>query len=909
VYDIHQDKKGFMWFATDNGVVRYDGRNMEVFQLNDGLQDPVVFEFIEDSKDRLWFRTFSGRLSYFHNEQIHSYTSNFFISNTIETSLLVSIQIDNQGQVWFGSNSMAGKIDEKGIVSTEHLETGELSIKNKESGFVYSYSGATNKIHTVIFDDQKMTIALADTINAHPRVCTIEWDKLVYFSIGSCLYKKEGNSIKLAFQGRDQIISVSKDNQNNLWIGYLQKGLECLTNLNQRRILYLDFLQSKGITKVVQDKEDGYWISTLQEGVYYIPNTQLIAYDLPVHSKITSTYFFGNQTVIADDQGSLLVLDTNGLVTLKKKLGNPIINMAGGPNQTLWASTPSTTYIFEQSSLKLVRSVDTSLSGISVDTQGLVHGICRKVTFVFDAYGNIQSRLLSDKVKRSIFCSDQFIFNLDRVGLEVTTYKGTKVTLPKFFENIKPTKVMALRDSLVIVGTLGSGFLIVDQSNWTYRQYFSKSGIVANNIYALLVVNDDLWLGTEKGVAKVSISSLLQGKSEFSFVSKNSRYVNERVSHLTFTGKEVWAYTENSFYTIPKDLKINSSPTFFIQSIKIDDQPFDISSSHKLTNQQNSIQIDFRLIDFKNHSFYTRSRLSPQSPWNYSTEENLKLHSLSAGDYSLEIDYSTNNQHWNKALNWNFTVLPVWWKTWYFYLSVMVAIVSITTLFFKRRVSLIKERNKYLGVINGQQQKLIRAEVDTLERERGRIAKELHDSIGTNLTAIKMIVRGLLLKHQEPKAELIENEFQGTISDIKSIIHELVPQGLDRQGLISAIENYVGKIEENLSLKIEVNSFGPGIEDSSVNLTIFRILQELLSNTLKHSEASKVVIHVNTFEDLLSVIYQDNGNGFDEVTVKKGSGLLNIEARLQVIQGKLTFESGDEGVSYFIDVPINSKTK
>ena len=69
-YNVYQDKKGFIWFATDNGVVRFDGKDMELFQANAGLTDPVVFEFLEDSKERLWFRTFSGRISYFFSQHI-----------------------------------------------------------------------------------------------------------------------------------------------------------------------------------------------------------------------------------------------------------------------------------------------------------------------------------------------------------------------------------------------------------------------------------------------------------------------------------------------------------------------------------------------------------------------------------------------------------------------------------------------------------------------------------------------------------------------------------------------------------------------------------------------------------------------------------------------------------------------
>ena len=75
---------------------------------------------------------------------------------------------------------------------------------------------------------------------------------------------------------------------------------------------------------------------------------------------------------------------------------------------------------------------------------------------------------------------------------------------------------------------------------------------------------------------------------------------------------------------------------------------------------------------------------------------------------------------------------------------------------------------------------------------------------------------------------------------------------------------------------------------------------------LKHSQATKVVIDINSFEDLLSILYQDNGRGFDMESVSRGSGLYNIQSRVQTVNGTLKFESGNFGVTYIIDVPLNT---
>src|SRR5688500_17706475 len=67
VYQVFQDSKGYLWFGTDNGICRYDGKEVEAFHVKDGLSDPVVFGFSEDLMGRIWFRTYSGKVSYFEN--------------------------------------------------------------------------------------------------------------------------------------------------------------------------------------------------------------------------------------------------------------------------------------------------------------------------------------------------------------------------------------------------------------------------------------------------------------------------------------------------------------------------------------------------------------------------------------------------------------------------------------------------------------------------------------------------------------------------------------------------------------------------------------------------------------------------------------------------------------------------
>src|SRR5690606_15889274 len=88
VYQAYQDTEGYIWFGTDNGVVRFDGYEMQVFNTRHGLSDPVIFSFQESKPGKLWFKSYSGRLSYYEDGKIFSYPYNDKIQSVIKNSLI-----------------------------------------------------------------------------------------------------------------------------------------------------------------------------------------------------------------------------------------------------------------------------------------------------------------------------------------------------------------------------------------------------------------------------------------------------------------------------------------------------------------------------------------------------------------------------------------------------------------------------------------------------------------------------------------------------------------------------------------------------------------------------------------------------------------------------------------------------
>jgi signal transduction histidine kinase len=331
-----------------------------------------------------------------------------------------------------------------------------------------------------------------------------------------------------------------------------------------------------------------------------------------------------------------------------------------------------------------------------------------------------------------------------------------------------------------------------------------------------------------------------------------------------------------------------------------------LAALRELKFDQNNIQVNFGFIDLKNQNISMRYRLSALSNWNYTIDRTINFFSLSPGDYFIELEYSTDNFHWTSALTYPINISPQWWMNWRFQLVALVIVITIGILYYRRRIRLLREKQNFLKIINDQQQKLIRAELETLESERSRIAKDLHDSIGTNLAAIKLFLSGFFKKSNETNAAIIEATLQETIQGTKDIIANLAPADLERFGLLEAIKIHTRRIKNQFNITIEIHSLGHEVNKPEINIHLFRIVQELLTNSLKYASAKKITVTINFNSDVVKVTYKDDVIGFNINSITKGHGLLNIQSRVQILEGSIQFESGKSGVSYFMEVPLKT---
>lgn len=205
------------------------------------------------------------------------------------------------------------------------------------------------------------------------------------------------------------------------------------------------------------------------------------------------------------------------------------------------------------------------------------------------------------------------------------------------------------------------------------------------------------------------------------------------------------------------------------------------------------------------------------------------------------------------------------------------------------------------------------ARLEEQEKERNRIAQDLHDRLGSMLSVVKLSlgtidakIEGLQeeSKTQYAKANKLLDE---ACEEVRNISHGLKNSILAKFGLKAALESFIDSLSGN-DLKVELSTHNIDNRlENKIEINVFRIIQELVSNTLKHAKASRLVIQVNRFEDLLNVTVEDNGIGFnpEQLNEKKaGLGLHNIEARVHDLDGSFNIDSGKgNGTTTMIDIP------
>jgi signal transduction histidine kinase len=244
-------------------------------------------------------------------------------------------------------------------------------------------------------------------------------------------------------------------------------------------------------------------------------------------------------------------------------------------------------------------------------------------------------------------------------------------------------------------------------------------------------------------------------------------------------------------------------------------------------------------------------------------------------------------------------------------LFVMAAFVVLFIYIYRKRLS--RQQASIRDMQYKLQQDILHSNMETLETERKRFAADLHDEIGGKLSALRLNLvqlqrTGYEASHTEELVAGSKEIIDTVITTVRRISHNLMPPTLEMFGIANAVEELCGWVNTSSALSVQLYCELDGILlDQKKQLALYRIIQELFSNTIRHAKAQTITLRLVPFDKELQLVYKDDGTGLPASIQhrSRGMGFKNIESRVHVLKGTVSYPAHGKGFECIIVFPVN----
>jgi signal transduction histidine kinase/ligand-binding sensor domain-containing protein len=485
-------------------------------------------------------------------------------------------------------------------------------------------------------------------------------------------------------------------------------------------------------------------------------------------------------------------------------------------------------------------------------------------------------------------------------------------------------------EGVLWVGTYDAGINRLKDDK--FARLTTREGLFDNGAFHIIEdAHGYFWISCNRGVYRVSrknLNELADGKTaRIISVSygKGDGGLNVECNGggqpagLKASDGKFWFPTQNGILVIaPEAVPVNTPPPpVVIDEFVVGREKVAFNNGVEISHEQESFEIHYVGLSFiKPDQVRFKYKLEGlEADWVDADTRRVAYYThLPPGRYKFMVVAANTNGVWSTdGATVEIVVVPPFWRTWWFITLIVAGLLAVAISLYRQRIGRLKLAHAAREAFS---QKLIESQ----EKERKRIAAELHDSIGQDLVIIRnWALLGLnVVAESDPSAKQlteISNTASKAINEVREIAYNLAPYQLDRLGLTRTIEDMVERVSaaSNISFATDIEQLdGKLSKEGEINL--YRVIQEAVSNTIKHSGASKADLTIRLATNHLLVTLRDNGRGFiaegaDTYNPRQsGFGLVGSAERIRILGGTWSIHSAfGDGTQIIIQLPLRTK--